>query len=149
AGMLLCTLSALMPIQLQQLGLQQEVGLYMAWLILCGMAFQLPSGSLADRFGKRTTMAVQTTMIAPRSTLLWEGGSTSVMLIACALLGAGGFTLYPTTVSYACVKLQGRTLVKMAQKLMFIYSLGSLAGPMMAGIMLEQQQAGLFLFVML
>ena len=88
-------------------------------------------------------------MIALGSALLWEGGSTSVMLIAFALLGAGGFTLYPTTMSYACGKLQGRTLVKMAQKLMFIYSLGSLAGPMMAGIMLEQQQAGLFLFVIL
>lgn len=149
AGMLLGTLSALMPIQLQQLGLQQEVGLYMAWLILCGMAFQLPSGSLADRFGKRTMMAVQTTMIALGSALLWEGGSTSLMLTAFALLGAGGFTLYPTTMSYACGKLQGRTLVKMAQKLMFIYSLGSLAGPMMAGIMLEQQQTGLFLFVIL
>lgn len=149
AGMLLGTLSSLMPIQLEQLSLGSEVGLYMAWLILCGMAFQLPNGYLADQFGKRTMMAVQTAMVALGCVVLWEYDTKSTQLFAFALLGAGGFTLYPTTMSYACGKLQGRALVKMAQKLMFTYSIGSLTGPMIAGIMLERQQSGLFLFVIM
>ncbi|ART79210.1 MFS transporter [Oceanisphaera avium] len=149
AGMLLGTLSSLMPIQLEQLALGEEVGLYMAWLILCGMAFQLPNGVLADTFGKRIMMVVQTAMVAVGCVILWEYDSKSAQLIAFALLGGGGFTLYPTTMSYACGKMQGRALVKMAQKLMFTYSIGSLTGPMIAGIMLERQQGGLFLFVML
>lgn len=147
--MLLGTLSSLMPIQLEQLALGEEVGLYMAWLILCGMAFQLPNGSLADRFGKRTMMAVQTAMIALGCVLLWEFDGKGMLILAFALLGAGGFTLYPTTMSYACGKMQGRALVKMAQKLMFTYSIGSLTGPMIAGMMLEKFQSGLFLFVIL
>ena len=149
AGMLLGTLSSLMPIQLEQLALGGEVGLYMAWLILCGMAFQLPNGSLADKFGKRTMMAVQTAMIALGCVLLWEFDGKGALVVAFALLGAGGFTLYPTTMSYACGKLQGRPLVKMAQKLMFTYSIGSLTGPMIAGILLQKFQSGLFLFVIL
>ncbi|OIN04526.1 MFS transporter [Oceanisphaera psychrotolerans] len=72
AGMLLGALYALMPIQLQQLALGDEIGLYMAWLILCGMAFQLPNGTLADKFGKRTMMVVQTMMIGAGCLLLWE-----------------------------------------------------------------------------
>ena len=149
AGMLLGTLSSLMPIQLEQLALGDEVGLYMAWLILCGMAFQLPNGRLADQFGKRTMMAVQTAMVAVGCVVLWEFDGKGALLLAFALLGAGGFTLYPTTMSYACGKMQGRALVKMAQKLMFTYSIGSLTGPMIAGVMLEKFQSGLFLFVIL
>ncbi|WP_319781412.1 MFS transporter [Oceanisphaera sp. IT1-181] len=149
AGMLLGTLSSLMPIQLEQLALGDEVGLYMAWLILCGMAFQLPNGRLADQLGKRTMMAVQTAMIAVGCVVLWEFDGKGALLLAFALLGAGGFTLYPTTMSYACGKMQGRALVKMAQKLMFTYSIGSLTGPMIAGMMLEKFQSGLFLFVIL
>ncbi|PSJ47629.1 MFS transporter [Zobellella endophytica] len=149
AGMLLGALYALMPIQLQQLARGDEIGLYMAWLILCGMAFQLPNGSLADRFGKRTMMAVQTLMIGAGCLLLWEFSGNGALIMAFILLGAGVFTLYPTTMSYACGKMHGRALVKMTQKLMFAYSIGSLAGPMMAGIMLEKFQAGLFLFIIL
>ena len=149
AGMLLGTLSVLMPIQLEQLALGEEIGLYMAWLILCGMAFQLPNGSLADKVGKRTMMAVQTLMIGAGCLLLWEFDGKGVMLFAFALLGAGGFTLYPTTMAYACGKMNGRALVKMTQKLMFTYSIGSLTGPMIAGMMLEKFQSGLFLFVIL
>ncbi|MGO1793509.1 MAG: MFS transporter [Oceanisphaera sp.] len=149
AGMLLGVLSSLMPIQLKQLALGEEVGLYMAWLILCGMAFQLPNGTLSDRLGQKTMMAVQTAMIGIGCLLLWECEGKSILLLAFALLGAGGFTLYPTTMAYACGKMNGRALVKMTQKLMFVYSLGSLAGPMMAGMMLERFQAGLFLFVIL
>ncbi|WP_417615300.1 MFS transporter [Oceanisphaera sp.] len=149
AGMLLGTLSALMPIQLEQLALGDEVGLYMAWLILCGMAFQLPNGSLADKVGKRAMMAVQTLMIGAGCLLLWEFDGKGVMLLAFALLGAGGFTLYPTTMAYACGKMNGRALIKMTQKLMFTYSIGSLTGPMIAGLMLEKFQSGLFLFVIL
>ncbi|GHA22205.1 MFS transporter [Oceanisphaera arctica] len=149
AGMLLGTLSALMPIQLEQLALGEEIGLYMAWLILCGMAFQLPNGSLADKLGKRTMMAVQTLMIGAGCLLLWEFDGKGVMLLAFALLGAGGFTLYPTTMAYACGKMNGRALVKMTQKLMFTYSIGSLTGPVIAGMMLEKYRSGLFLFVIL
>ncbi|WP_139215214.1 hypothetical protein [Oceanisphaera psychrotolerans] len=69
--------------------------------------------------------------------------------MAFALLGAGGFTLYPTTMSYACGKMHGRALVRMTQKLMFSYSIGSLTGPMVAGMMLEKFHTGLFLFVIL
>lgn len=149
AGMLLSVLCSLMPIQLQQLDLGDEIGLYMAWLILCGMAFQLPNANLVDRFGKRTMMAMQTAMVGAGCMLLWEFDGKGVLLLAFALLGAGGFTLYPTTMSYACGNMNGRALVKMTQKLMFTYSIGSLAGPLMAGIMLEKFQSGLFLFVVL
>lgn len=149
AGMLLGALYALMPIQLEQLALGDEIGLYMAWLILCGMAFQLPNGSLADRFGKRTMMVVQTLMIGTGCLILWEFDGKGAMLLAFALLGAGGFTLYPTTMSFACGKMHGRALVRMTQKLMFTYSIGSLTGPMIAGMMLEKFHSGLFLFVIL
>lgn len=149
AGMLLGALYALMPVQLQQLARGEEVGLYMAWLILCGMAFQLPNGSLADRLGKRAMMAVQTLMVGAGCLLLWEFAGNGALLMAFALLGAGAFTLYPTTMSYACGKMHGRALVKMTQKLMFAYSIGSLTGPMIAGMMLERFQAGLFLFIIL
>ncbi|WP_107852181.1 MFS transporter [Oceanimonas marisflavi] len=149
AGMLLGGLSALMPIQLEQLALGDEVGLYMAWLILCGMAFQLPNGSLADRLGKRTMMGVQTLMVGAGCLLVWEFGGNSMLILAFALVGAGAFTLYPTTMSYACGKMHGRALVRMTQKLMFAYSIGSLTGPVIAGMMLEKYQAGLFLFIIL
>ncbi|MDP5291105.1 MFS transporter [Oceanimonas sp. CHS3-5] len=149
AGMLLGGLSALMPIQLKQLALGEEVGLYMAWLILCGMAFQLPNGSLADRLGKRAMMAVQTLMVGAGCLLLWEFGGNSMLIPALALVGAGAYTLYPTTMSFACGNMHGRALVRMTQKLMFAYSIGSLTGPVIAGMMLDKFQAGLFLFIIL
>ncbi|WP_116473070.1 MFS transporter [Zobellella maritima] len=149
AGMLLGGLYALMPIQLQQIARPEEMGLYMAWLILCGMAFQLPNGSLADRWGKRTMMVVQTLMVGLGCLLLWEFRTGWSLILAFSLLGAGAFTLYPTTMSYACGKMHGHALVKMTQKLMFAYSIGSLTGPMIAGILLEKHQFGLFLFIIL
>ncbi|AEY02041.1 hypothetical protein GU3_11430 [Oceanimonas sp. GK1] len=45
--------------------------------------------------------------------------------------------------------MHGRALVRMTQKLMFAYSIGSLTGPVIAGMMLEKFQAGLFLFIIL
>ncbi|OYD21364.1 MFS transporter [Oceanimonas baumannii] len=149
AGMLLGGISALMPIQLEQLALGDEVGLYMAWLILCGMAFQLPNGSLADKVGKRTMMGVQTLMVGCGCLLLWESDGINMLIPAFVLVGAGAFTLYPTTMSYACGNMNGRALVRMTQKLMFAYSIGSLTGPAVAGMMLERYQSGLFLFVIL
>lgn len=64
------------------------------------------------------------------------------------ILGCAGFTLYPVAMSWACEKVNPEELVAMNQALLMSYTIGSLAGPTMTA-MLMQNYSDRLLFVMI
>lgn len=70
------------------------------------------------------------------------------MAPALFILGCAGFTLYPVAMSWACEKVSADELVAMNQTLLMSYTIGSLAGPSMTA-MLMQNYSDRVLFVMI
>lgn len=146
SGILLGSLYGLMPLYLSHQGMSDAtVGYWMALLVSSGIVGQWPVGRLADRYGRLLVLRVQVFGIILGALAML---SNAAMAPALFVLGAAGFTLYPVAMSWACEKVNHHELVAMNQALLLSYTIGSLAGPAMTS-MLMQNYSDRVLFVMI
>jgi len=146
SGIVLGSLYGLMPLFLAHRGLSDaDVGYWMALLVSSGIIGQWPVGRLADRYGRLTVLRVQVFVVILGSIAMLSGYA---MAPALFVLGCAGFTLYPVAMSWACEKVNPDELVAMNQALLMSYTIGSLAGPSMTA-MLMQNYSDRVLFVMI
>lgn len=146
SGIVLGSLYGLMPLFLAHRGLSDaDVGYWMALLVSSGIIGQWPVGRLADRYGRLMVLRVQVFVIILGSIAMLAGYA---MAPALFVLGCAGFTLYPVAMSWACEKVSPDELVAMNQTLLMSYTIGSLAGPSMTA-MLMQNYSDRVLFVMI
>ncbi|MCC3701115.1 MFS transporter [Rouxiella badensis] len=146
SGIVLGSLYGLMPLFLAHRGLSDaDVGYWMALLVSSGIIGQWPVGRLADRYGRLTVLRVQVFVVILGSIAMLSGYA---MAPALFILGCAGFTLYPVAMSWACEKVNPDELVAMNQALLMSYTIGSLAGPSMTA-MLMQNYSDRVLFVMI
>lgn len=146
SGIVLGSLYGLMPLFLSHRGLSDaDVGYWMALLISSGIIGQWPVGRLADRYGRLMVLRVQVFVVI-LGCLAMLGGYA--MAPALFVLGCAGFTLYPVAMSWACEKVSADELVGMNQALLMSYTIGSLAGPSMTAMLMQNYSDGV-LFVMI
>ncbi|WP_130834577.1 MFS transporter [[Erwinia] mediterraneensis] len=146
SGILLGSLYGLMPLYLSHQGMSNAtVGYWMALLVSAGIVGQWPVGRLADRFGRLLVLRVQVFMVILGAIAML---SNAAMAPALFVLGLAGFTLYPVAMSWACETVPQHQLVAMNQALLLSYTIGSLAGPVMTA-MLMQNYSDHLLFVMI
>lgn len=146
SGMVLGSLYGLMPLYLSHQGISDaNVGYWMALLVSAGIVGQWPVGRMADRYGRLLVLRVQVFIVILGSIAML---SNMAMVPALFILGASGFTLYPVAMSWACETVKHHELVAMNQALLLSYTIGSLAGPSMTA-MLMQNYSDRLLFVMI
>lgn len=147
SGIVLGSLYGLMPLYLSHRGMSDAtVGYWMALLVSAGIVGQWPVGRLADRFGRLMVLRVQVFVVILGAIAML--GSDAAMAPALFVLGLAGFTLYPVAMSWACETVTHYELVAMNQALLFSYTVGSLVGPGMTA-MLMQNYSDHLLFVMI
>jgi UMF2 family putative MFS family transporter len=66
------------------------------------------------------------------------------MAPALFVLGASGFTLYPVAMAWACEKVERHQLVAMNQALLMSYTVGSLLGPTLTAMLMQNFSDNLF-----
>ncbi len=146
SGIVLGSLYGLMPLYLSHRGMSDaSVGYWMALLVSSGIIGQWPIGRLADRFGRLMVLRVQVFVVILGAMAML--GDTA-MAPSLFVLGLAGFTLYPVAMSWACETVAHHELVAMNQALLFSYTIGSLAGPAMTS-MLMQNYSDRSLFIMI
>jgi len=146
SGIALGSLYGLMPLFLTHRGMSDSsVGYWMGLLVSSGIIGQWPVGKLADRYGRLAVLRVQVFVIILCSIAMLGGYAMAPTLF---ILGCAGFTLYPVAMSWACEKVSAEELVGMNQALLMSYTIGSLLGPMMTA-MLMQNYSDQSLFVMI
>ena len=146
SGIVLGSLYGLMPLYLSHQGMRDaNVGYWMALLVSAGIVGQWPVGRLADRFGRMLVLRVQVFVVILGALAMLSGAA---MAPALFILGLAGFTLYPVAMSWACETVAHHELVGMNQALLMSYTVGSLVGPSMTS-MLMQNYSDRLLFVMI
>lgn len=146
SGILLGSLYGLMPLYLSHQGMSDStVGYWMALLVSAGIVGQWPVGRLADRYGRLLVLRVQVFVVILGAFAML---GNAAMAPALFVLGCAGFTLYPVAMSWACETVAHHELVAMNQALLLSYTVGSLAGPAMTS-MLMQNYSDRVLFMMI
>lgn len=146
SGVVLGSLYGLMPLYLNHLGMTDaSVGFWMALLVSAGIVGQWPVGRLADRYGRLMVLRVQVFVVILGSlAMLVHAALTPALFI----LGAAGFTLYPVAMAWACEKIPHQQLVSMNQALLLSYTVGSLIGPSMIALLMQQYSDSLLFLTM-
>lgn len=146
SGIVLGSLYGLMPLYLSHQGMSDaNVGYWMALLVSSGIVGQWPVGRLADRYGRLLVLRIQVFVVILASVAML---SHSAMAPSLFILGCAGFTLYPVAMSWACEKTLPHELVAMNQALLMSYTIGSLIGPSMTALLM-QNYSDQSLFVMI
>lgn len=145
SGMVLGSLYGLMPLYLSHQGISDaSVGWWMAFMVSSGIIGQWPAGRMADRYGRLLVLRIQVFVVILGSVAMVGNYAMAPSLF---VLGCAGFTLYPVAMSWACEKVEPGELVAMNQALLLSYTIGSLAGPSLTS-MLMQNYSDRLLFVM-
>ncbi|AGB78866.1 Major Facilitator Superfamily transporter [Enterobacteriaceae bacterium strain FGI 57] len=146
SGIVLGSLYGLMPLYLNHQGVSDSgIGFWMAVMVSAGIVGQWPIGRLADRYGRLLVLRVQVFVVILGCLAML---SNAAMAPALFVLGASGFTLYPVAMAWACEKVEHHQLVSMNQALLLSYTIGSLLGPTLTAMLMQNYSDNL-LFVMI
>ncbi len=133
SGMVMGSIYGLLPLNLASTASDtQQVGVLMAVTVLGGMFIQPIVGKIANQVSKSLLLAAFSLLgvFAMGMYLLDQHYTTQI--IALALLGMSAFALYPIAITLACDGLASSAIVSATQVMLFSYSVGSVAGPMLA-----------------
>lgn len=151
SGMLLAVIYGLLPIYANEIGMSlAQISTFMAVLIFGGFSLQLPLGRIADRGNRRNVLNGVSFITAFLGIVMaWIGSSSFIALYLLAwLFGGFSFTLYPISMAYACERVKEDQLVAATGGFVLSYSIGAVAGPLLAPLMMEWAgSAGIFYFL--
>lgn len=133
SGLVLGPIYGLLPSYISQFtNWKNELGLLMASVILGGMLVQPISGRLSAHYNKTLLQAVFA-FIGVAAALSMPLAKTSYSLaLSLFILGAAAFSLYPIAISQACLNQSTDKIVAITEMMLITYSLGSIAGPLVA-----------------
>ncbi|AYO11783.1 MFS transporter [Vibrio campbellii] len=133
SGLTLGAIYGLMPVELANRKIShQDIGTLMALVILGGMLVQ-PMVTTLNKYMARTVLMAFFCILGIFSIGLTFVSSSAVVLAAALfLLGMATFALYPIAINLGCEGLDERFIVSATQVMLFCYSVGSVAGPVVA-----------------
>lgn len=141
SGLTLGAIYGLMPVELTQLGLgTSDIGSLLALIILGGMIVQ-PSIPWLSKFLGRTLLMALFCLIGSVAVVLpMLDASINILAISLLMLGMATFAIYPIAINLGCDKLSANYIVSATQVMLFSYSLGSVAGPVIADQFMQTGQ---------
>ncbi|WP_220720459.1 MFS transporter [Agarivorans litoreus] len=134
SGLVLGPIYGLLPSYLNsQTHWSEQVGLLMASLILGGMLVQPLSSYLSARFNKTLLQALAAATGVLAALALAMADSWLILSSSLFVLGGAAFSIYPIAISQACVNEAVDKIVAITELMLISYSVGSIAGPLVAG----------------
>ncbi|WP_260260613.1 MFS transporter [Vibrio intestinalis] len=151
SGLTLGAIYGLMPVELSNRGIaNDDLGGLMALIILGGMAVQPIVPWLSKFLGRTLLMALFCLLGVGSISLAASDSSIYLLGISLFVLGMAVFAIYPVAINLGCDKLDPSYIVSVTQVMLFSYSIGSVAGPVIAdGFMLGTQGLLGYLFAAL
>ncbi|ANO32907.1 MFS transporter [Vibrio breoganii] len=139
SGLTLGAIYGLMPVELANRKIEHtDIGSLMALVILGGMLVQ-PLVSKLNKFMSRVMLMALLCMLGMFAIgLTFVSSSVALLAGALFLLGMATFGIYPVAINLGCEKLDERFIVSATQVMLFSYSVGSVAGPVVADGFLSQ-----------
>lgn len=140
------TLAAVFAAQMQ-LPLTQ-VALFVALPVLAGAIIQVPVGAISDRIDRRIVMIIIGFLgVAADLLFIFFAGPSHYALIGFSLMfGMAIFTMYPLAVAHANDHAPAEGYVRTSGGLLLLFGIGSIVGPLMAGLAMELRgPSGLFM----
>ncbi|RTZ18313.1 MFS transporter [Vibrio aquaticus] len=133
SGLTLGAIYGLMPIELHNRGIEHsDIGGLMAVVILGGMAVQPVVPWLSKYLGRTLLMALFCLLGVAAIAMTTIVDGMQALGMALFLLGVATFALYPVAINLGCDKLDASYIVSATQVMLFSYSIGSVAGPVLA-----------------
>ncbi|WP_333917985.1 MFS transporter [Vibrio crassostreae] len=147
SGLTLGSIYGLMPVELAQRNIaHQDIGGLMALVIMGGMAVQPMVTWLSHHIGQVLLMALFSLLGVASIGVLTINHDFYVLGMSLFVLGMATFALYPIAINLGCRNLDPSYLVSVTQVMLLCYSIGSVAGPLVADSFMGSQ-AGLFTYL--
>ncbi|MFM2642727.1 MFS transporter [Vibrio chagasii] len=147
SGLTLGAIYGLMPVELAQRNIAHEdIGGLMALVIMGGMAVQPMVTWLSHHVGQVLLMALFCLLGVASIGVLTINHDFYVLGMSLFVLGMATFALYPIAINLGCRNLDPIYLVSVTQIMLLCYSIGSVAGPIVADSFMDSQ-AGLFTYL--
>ncbi|MEZ8157748.1 MFS transporter [Vibrio splendidus] len=147
SGLTLGSIYGLMPVELAQRNIaHQDIGGLMALVILGGMAVQPMVTWLSHHIGQVLLMSLFCLLGVASIGVLTINHDFYVLGMSLFVLGMATFALYPIAINLGCRNLDPSYLVSVTQVMLLCYSIGSVAGPLVADSFMDSQ-AGLFTYL--
>ncbi|NVN80818.1 MULTISPECIES: MFS transporter [unclassified Vibrio] len=147
SGLTLGAIYGLMPVELAQRNIAHEdIGGLMALVIIGGMAVQPMVTWLSHHVGQVLLMALFCLLGVASIGVLTINHDFYVLGMSLFVLGMATFALYPIAINLGCRNLDPSYLVSVTQIMLLCYSIGSVAGPIVADSFMDSQ-AGLFTYL--
>ncbi len=150
SGLVSASFYSLVPAWMQDEGIAREtIAIFMLFVVLGGLAFQIPIGRLSDRFDRRIVLSALSFGFAVAAIALVNlPHSRAVLLPAAALLGGFMSTIYPVCVANAHDQMPADQVVAVSGQLILVSGLGSILGPLIgASVMAHFSIDGVFYFM--
>jgi len=124
------------------------IALFASIPILTGALAQIPVGYLSDRMDRRRVLIglALLAICADLGFILLQPDGRVVNLALSALFGGCVYSMYPVIVAHASDHAPPNSHIQTSGGLLFVYGLGAIAGPLIAGIGMNTGGAsGLFM----
>ena len=147
SGLTLGAIYGLMPVELAQRNIAHEdIGGLMALVIMGGMAVQPMVTWLSHHVGQVLLMALFCLLGVASIGVSTINHDFYVLGMSLFVLGMATFALYPIAINLGSRNLDPNYLVSVTQIMLLCYSIGSVAGPIVADSFMDSQ-AGLFTYL--
>lgn len=94
-GLAFGTLSTFVPLFIQEVGVNLNVGLFYTAAAIASFAIRIIAGRASDRYGRGLFITFSLVFYTTALLLLWQANSTITFLLAGTMQGAGAGTLIP------------------------------------------------------
>lgn len=130
---------ALLPLYGMDKGLNEVTAVLLVTVVLTGDAvFQAPLGWIADRFGiRRVHLTCAMVFCFALLALPFLLASYIQLIVGCLILGAAAGALYTLSLVRAGKTFSGQKLIMINALLGFFWSAGSVAGPVVSGLLIS------------
>ncbi len=139
------------PLYAAQVGLQpNEIGLFLAAVVLGGAFMQLPAGWLADRYDRRWVLIwfSAASIVSCAITVAVPSLGAIGIFIAAALFGATTFPIYSISAAHAHDWARDDQRIELSAALMFCFAAGAIVAPLTTSALITTfGPAALFYFV--
>lgn len=128
------------PVYGQEVGLRpDQIGLFLAVFVAGGIAGQIPTGWLADRFDRRWVLIAlgALSVAACAAAVAASGAGVAGVIAASALFGAVTFPVYSVAASHAHDFAEASERVELSAALLFWFAVGAIASPLAASWLIE------------
>lgn len=141
SGLSLGAIYGLMPVELTNRHVSQaNLSVLMALVILGGMAVQTIVPALIKMVGRTPLMGLFCLLGVFAIGLTSLSDDLDVLAISLFLVGMATFALYPIAINLGCNDLEESHIISATQVMLICYSVGSVVGPIVANIFMEDDE---------